>query len=206
MTKTSPDLPPTSLPGQVRRVFVALNVSETIVVVAATALVLRAMGRVGWCKCGSWIPWSWDIWSMHNSQHMIDPYFFTHILHGILFFGALYLLSPPIAERFKFMIAMGVEGCWEIAENTPLIIQRYREATISLDYYGDSIINSIFDILACAIGYGIAARVGLKGSLIYIAATELLLLMTIGDCLLLNIIMLVCPIEAIKQWQTPLPT
>ncbi len=168
---------------------------------AATALILWQMGRVWWCKCGSPVPWSWEIWSMHNSQHALDPYTFTHLLHGLILCGILSLFRYQPVRRWSFLIAVGLEACWEILENSPIIIQRYREATISLDYFGDSIINSVFDILACAAGYRMAQYVKLKGSLILFAAIELLLVLTIRDCLILNIVMLVYPIEAIKQWQ-----
>ncbi|HIK91160.1 MAG TPA: DUF2585 family protein, partial [Planctomycetes bacterium] len=112
-----------------------------------TAVVLHLSGRVFWCQCGTCVPWSWDIWSQHNSQHLVDPYFFTHVLHGIALYGLLHWLwkSAPVSKRFWASILL--EAGWEILENSPLIIERYREATISLDYYGDSIANSLFDIV-----------------------------------------------------------
>ncbi|MCP4512328.1 MAG: DUF2585 family protein, partial [Fuerstiella sp.] len=118
-----------------------------------TAVTLNVSGRVFWYQCGSWVPWSWDIWSQHNSQHLIDPYFFTHILHGIVLYGLLYWLwkSAPVSKRL--LTAVLLEAGWEILENSSLIIDRYREVTISLDYYGDSIANSLFDIVACALGF-----------------------------------------------------
>ncbi len=166
-----------------------------------TVLILRLIGRTWWCSCGSPVPWSWEIWSSHNSQHLIDPYTFTHALHGLVFFAALRFLPSKIASHSRFLIALTVECAWEILENSPMIIERYREATISLDYYGDSIANSLFDIVACMAGYLFASKVRWWWSLALFAVIEVILLMTIRDCLILNVVMLVWPIEAIKQWQ-----
>ncbi len=173
-----------------------------LAVVCVASLVLWQMGRSWWCSCGSPVPWSWDIWSSHNSQHLLDPYFFTHVLHGVLFFGGLHFLMPRWSNNSRFLLAVIVEACWEILENSPIIIERYRAATISLDYFGDSILNSISDIAACALGYWLASSVRWWWSVIFVAVVEVMLLLTIRDCLTLNVIMLVHPIEAIKQWQT----
>lgn len=159
------------------------------------------MGRSWWCDCGSLNPWSWDIYSSHNSQHLLDPYSFTHVLHGVLFFAVLQLLPARFGTKARFLIAIVLECLWEILENSPIIIDRYRTATISLDYYGDAILNSVSDIVACGLGFWLAASLRWWWSVAFVIAVELLLLMTIRDCLVLNIIMLVCPIEAIKQWQ-----
>lgn len=171
--------------------------------VAATAVALRAMGRSWWCACGNPVPWSWVVHSSHNSQHLLDPYSFTHVLHGVIFFALLKLLLPRAATRARFLIAVIIESGWEILENSPLIIERYRAATISLNYYGDSIANSISDIAACAVGYWIAGKIGWRWSLAMFVLVELMLVVTIRDCLALNVLMLLHPIEAIKQWQSP---
>jgi predicted MFS family arabinose efflux permease len=170
--------------------------------VAAACVVLRAMGRQWWCACGGYVPWSWSVHSSHNSQHLIDPYFFTHVLHGVIFFGALKALLPRLDAGRRFLIAVIIESAWEILENSPMIIERYRAATISLNYFGDSIDNSICDILACALGYWIGGRIGWRWSIAFFIAVELALMVTIRDSLTLNVLMLVCPIEAIKQWQS----
>ena len=170
--------------------------------VAAACVILRSMGRQWWCNCGDYVPWSWTIHSSHNSQHLIDPYFFTHVLHGVIFFGILKALLPRLDAGPRFLIAVIIESAWEILENSPLIIERYRAATISLDYYGDSIANSICDVLACALGYWIAGRIGWRWSIVLFVVVELALMVTIRDCLTLNVLMLVFPIEAIKQWQS----
>ncbi len=170
-------------------------------VTVAAAIVLRLMGQPWWCTCGTLTPWSWDIWSSHNSQHLLDPYSFTHLLHGVIFFWALKLVAPKLKGSHRFLIAVLIESAWEILENSPIIIDRYREVTISLDYYGDSVANSIFDIVSCALGYLLAKRIGWRWSLAVFCAVEIALLLTIRDCLTLNVIMLAYPIDAVKDWQ-----
>nr|WP_255712902.1 DUF2585 family protein [Rhodopirellula sp. JC740] len=169
--------------------------------IVAMAILLSAMGRRFWCECGSWVPWSWDIWTSHNSQHLIDPYFFSHVLHGVLFFFALRLV-PRWDSSTRFVIAVLLEVGWEILENSPLIIQRYRESTMAVGYTGDSIANSITDVVACALGFMFATHYSWKASIGLLLATEVLMLVTIRDSLLLNIVMLITPIPAIQQWQT----
>ncbi len=170
-------------------------------ILAATGVILLAMGREPWCKCGQAVPFSWDIWSQHNSQHLIDPYFFTHVLHGIIFYGMLRWLWKSGSVTNRFVMAVLLESAWEVLENTPLVIERYRTVTMSLDYYGDSVANSLMDVIACAVGFGIAYRLKSWQSVAIIAATELALLLTIRDCLALNVLMLISPIEAVKEWQ-----
>jgi hypothetical protein len=165
------------------------------------AVTLRTMGQPWWCKCGRWVPWSWDIWSSHNSQHLIDPYTFTHVLHGVILCGLFYWVPRTVPQITRFSTAILLEGLWEILENMPLMIERYRAATISKDYFGDSVANSVADILACAFGYGLAYRLGSVRSAVFFLVTEVILLVTIRDCLILNIVMLVCPMNIIRQWQ-----
>lgn len=173
----------------------------TAAITAASALILWLMGQPIWCKCGEWSPWAWDIWSRHNSQHLIDPYTFTHILHGILLCGLLYWLPRSVPEWVRYLMAMLLEAIWEIQENSPFIIERYRTATISQDYFGDSVINSVGDILACALGYWIAFHWRTWPSLTFFLLSELILAVWIRDNLILNVLMLVFPIDAIQQWQ-----
>ncbi|HAC89208.1 MAG TPA: hypothetical protein DCF63_01050 [Planctomycetaceae bacterium] len=160
------------------------------------------MGRRWWCACGSWSPASWDIWSSHNSQHLLDPYFFSHLLHGILFYGFLQLVAGRASMTVRLLLAMTVEVGWELLENSPLIINRYREATVSLDYFGDSIANSLVDVMACLLGYAITARIGWWTVPLFLTV-ELAMVIAIRDCLVLNVLMLVWPIDAIKLWQSP---
>lgn len=173
-------------------------------VAAVAAGVLFAMGRVAWCACGSPVPWSWEIWSQHNSQHLLDPYAFTHVLHGVVFAGALFLvLGGPRRDGSPLGIALAalLEAAWEVLENTPMVIDRYRENTASLDYFGDSVANSVADVGWCALGYVIARRVGWKASLAGFLAVEAVLLLAIRDSLLLNVLMLLWPLDAVRAWQ-----
>ena len=174
------------------------------VVVIAAVIVLRgvAMGRVWWCAGGDLYPWAWDIWSRHCSQHLIDPYAISHMQHGI----GLYLLLVAFAGRrlprtgLVWSVAL-VEAAWEIVENTNWMIQRYRTTTISLDYSGDSILNSLGDYMACMVGVLIAERLPWRLALTLFFVLELVSLCWIRDSLLLNILMLICPIDAVRQWQ-----
>src|SRR5258708_38882231 len=143
------------------------------VVVMAAMVTLRLEGRVWWCQAGDYWPWSWDIWSTHNSQHLIDPYSFTHILHGILEFWIIGLIFGRMPLAWRMLIAVMIESTWEMAENSSYVIQRYREATISLDYFGDSIVNSISDILCCATGFVIGYKLRFWRSLALFRATEI---------------------------------
>ncbi|TNE85185.1 MAG: DUF2585 family protein [Deltaproteobacteria bacterium] len=159
------------------------------------------MGRSLWCSCGSAVPWSFDVWSKHNSQHLLDPYTFSHVLHGVVFFGLLWPLRERIGLGWRATISAGLEASWEIAENTNAVIERYRETTVSLDYFGDSVLNSMADIASCLAGFALAASIPWFASVGFFVAVELFLLLWIKDSLVLNVIMLVWPIEAIKQWQ-----
>lgn len=170
-------------------------------VIVVSVIALNLEGRVWWCKEGDYAPWSWSIWSTHNSQHVIDPYSFTHVLHGILEFWLIGLVFGRLPLAWRMFIAIVIESAWEVAENSNYIIQRYREATISLDYFGDSVINSVADIICCATGFVIAYRLRFWRSLALFLATEAILIVWIRDSLVINIIMLIYPIEAIKHWQ-----
>jgi hypothetical protein len=167
------------------------------------ALILWARGRIWWCKSGDlaiYINQAWN--STHTSQHLFDPYTFTHVLHGVLFFWLTGLLFPKLSNGWKFFIGILAEAGWEVFENSSYIIEKYRENTASLDYFGDSIMNSVGDVIACAVGFWIAMKLGRWRSLVFFVAIELVLLIWIRDGLLLNILMLIYPIEAIKSWQT----
>ncbi|MEJ7623571.1 MAG: DUF2585 family protein [Pyrinomonadaceae bacterium] len=175
----------------------------TIVGIVAIAVVLLSLqGRVWWCEAGDFVPWSWTVNSRHNSQHILDPYSFTHILHGILEFWLIGLLFHRFPLAWRFALALFIESAWEVVENSSAVIERYRAATISLDYLGDSIANSLADIACCAAGFLLAKRLGLLRSVVLFVATEIVLLLWIRDSLIVNIIMLLYPIEAIKRWQT----
>lgn len=170
-------------------------------VVVATLVWLRVAGRVWWCSCGEPTPFSTEVASRHNSQHLLDAYAFSHLLHGILFFAALAWAPPRVPLAWRFVIAMAVEAAWEIVENSPIVIERYRSATAALGYEGDSIVNSTGDLLACAVGFGLARSVGPWGSVVVLVVVELVMLWAIRDNLTLNVVMLFWPIEAVRQWQ-----
>ena len=163
---------------------------------------LRVQGRVWWCKQGDYLPWSSEIFGSHNSQHFFDPYSFTHILHGVMFFWIIELIFKNMHFSWQLFLSILAEAIWEVFENSIFIIERYRAATISLDYFGDSILNSTSDVLCCAFGTWIAYKLRFWKALAFFLLTEIVLIVLIRDSLLINILMLIYPIEAIKIWQS----
>jgi hypothetical protein len=171
-------------------------------ILALTVAALRIEGRRWWCACGQ--PWLWvsDVWTRHCSQHLADPYSLTHISHGLIFCGVLALAARRWPAAWRLCVAVGLAAGWEVLENSSFIIDRYRQETMSLDYLGDSVANSLGDILSCAVGFVIARRLGLWWSLAVFAAMEIALLAMIRDNLTLNVIMLIHPVQTIRAWQT----
>ena len=147
------------------------------------------------------MPWAWDIWSAHNSQHLIDPYTFTHALHGVLYYALLRVVLGARWPSTRALLAVSAEVAWEIIENTNAVIESYRESTIALNYFGDSIVNSLGDVGAFVLGYTAAMCIPVWMSVVGFTAVEGALLLAIRDGLLLNILMLLHPIQAIKVWQ-----
>jgi hypothetical protein len=171
-----------------------------VVVVFVAALL--AMGRVPWCECGYVKLWHGVVHSSENSQHLTDWYTFTHFIHGFGLYLALSLLGPGWSLATRFLLATAGEAAWEVFENTPFVIERYRAETISLDYYGDSVVNALGDLVASDVGFLFAARVPVWATLAAFVVLEGALACIIRDNLTLNVLMLVWPIEAIKRWQS----
>jgi Protein of unknown function (DUF2585) len=169
-------------------------------VLTATAFQLRHQGRLWLCTCGPRF-WSGNICSSENSQQFLDPYSFTHVLHGLVYFILLKLLLPRVRPLWRLCLAIALAAGWELLENTNFIINRYREATAALGYSGDTVVNSLGDISCCALGFVIARAFGWRRSVILFVVTEVVLLFWIRDGLILNIIMLIHPIQAIRTWQ-----
>jgi hypothetical protein len=177
----------------------ALAVTAFVIVVAAVWLLL--VGRVPICTCGYVKLWHGQTMSSENSQHLTDWYTPSHLIHGLLFYGLLHLTARRLSVLWRLSVATVVECAWELLENSEAVIERYRSVTISLDYYGDSVINSVADILAMIAGFFLARVLPVWASVALIVAFEALTTWLIRDGLALNILMLLWPLDAVKAWQ-----
>ena len=176
-----------------------------VALVAAAAVIELTMGRVAICQCGYVKLWHGVVNSAENSQHVTDWYTFSHVIHGIGFYGLLRLVARRTTVSTRFLAAVFLEATWEVFENTPFVIDRYRTATIALDYYGDSLLNSVSDIVAMMCGFWIARRLPVWASVALVVTLELFVVVMIRDNLTLNIVMLLYPLDAIRQWQSGAP-
>lgn len=173
----------------------------TVSVVVLAAVWLLAVGREPWCKCGYVKLWHGQTHSSENSQHLGDWYTPSHLLHGILFYWALSGLRGRLSFGWRLAIATLIEAAWEVVENSDAIIERYRAVTISLDYYGDSVVNSVADIVMMIVGFWLASKLPVRASIAIVIGFEVLTLWLIRDGLGLNILMLLWPLEAVRDWQ-----
>lgn len=165
------------------------------------AAVLLALGRTPLCPCGAVDLWVGQRDSPRTSQMIADWYSFSHLVHGFIFYAALWLLARHLPVEWRFAAALLIEAAWEIAKNTPLIIDRYREATAALGYNGDSVLNSLSDMAMMALGFLAARKLPLWAAIALVAGLELVPLAAIRDNLTLNVWMLLAPNAAIAQWQ-----
>lgn len=176
---------------------IALALLSMLIVAGAELGMGRSLfgpdGRFGW--------WESDIWSSENSQRVADAYTFSHVCHGMLTYGLLFLLARRLPLQHRYLVAVAIECGWEILENSPIIINRYRQATIAIGYDGDSVLNSACDVLFMSVGFLIAHSAVLRTTILLVVVMELGCLFWVRDNLTLNVIMLVRPVEAIKIWQ-----
>jgi len=175
--------------------------AATSLMLIVTAVLLHEEGRLLFCSCGVFRVWSGDTCSSNNSQQLFDPYSFTHVLHGFVLFWLVALIVRRVAPAWQLWLALTLEAAWEVFENTPFVIDRYRAETAALGYTGDTIVNSFGDLACAFVGFLVARKLGPLRSVIVFLMLELILILWIHDSLLLQLLMLIQPVEWIKSWQ-----
>ncbi len=184
-----------------RPIFGLWTALAIVAIFGLTIVALRVECQRWWCRCGRLSVWSGDIHGEHNSQHLVDPYSFTHALHGFLFYALLRPFAKRLKAHARLVLALFLEMLWEVAENSDAVIERYRSATIALGYSGDSVLNSLGDIASCGVGYLLATRLPARWSIFLFFLVEAVLLVVYRDGFVLNVLMLLHPIGAVKAWQ-----
>lgn len=178
------------------------TVVAALSIAALVGIALRSMGRELLSDSGFGV-WT-GAWTPDTSQWLADPYSFSHVLHGVIFYAVLFPFRRWLSVGQRLLIAMLIEGGWEVLENSPVVIDRYRTATASLDYYGDSVLNSLADLACAVLGFWLAWRFDWKWILLLAVVIELSMLYFIRDNLTLNVLMLIYPLDAIREWQAGL--
>ncbi len=193
-----------TMPGQAedvrRNALIALLVP--LAIVALQGIVLYAMGRLPICACGYVKLWEADAFGPGNSQHLSDWYTPSHIVHGFIFYFFAWAVFRRASIAWRFVFAVFLEAAWEVVENTPYVVNYYRENTVSLGYVGDSIINSIADVFWMALGFLVAWRAPVLATVALALALEAIAAYVIRDNLTLNILMFIHPFESVKAWQS----